>query len=125
MGNGIQTNLSLLAADDPRAVLGQNAGQVNAARNAATADLQDVYFPAGCIRAEQARVREESEREASGLSGQAQEVANARKLSPDDVTRAVKTFVPPGNQHGDEFFLISSGGHSGQVFVMGVPSLLE
>jgi nitrous-oxide reductase len=68
-------------------------------------------------------VAEEGEQAASGLTGQAQEVANARKLSPDDVTRAVKTFVPPGNQHGDEFFLISSGGHSGQVFVMGVPSL--
>lgn len=60
---------------------------------------------------------------ATGLAGQAQKVADARKLSPDDVTRAVKTFVPPGNQHGDEFFLLSSGGHSGQVFVIGVPSM--
>jgi nitrous-oxide reductase len=60
---------------------------------------------------------------ASGLSGQAAEVAKARDLSPENVTRAVKTFVPPGNQHGDEYFLIASGGHSGQVFVMGVPSL--
>ena len=60
---------------------------------------------------------------ATGLAGQAQKVADARKLSPDDVTRAVKTFVAPGNQHGDEFFLFSSGGHSGQVFVIGVPSL--
>ena len=67
---------------------------------------------------------EEAERAAdSGLTGQAQKVADARKLSPDDVTRAVKTFVPPGNQKGDEFFLFSSGGHSGQIFVMGVPSL--
>src|SRR5688572_15894832 len=66
---------------------------------------------------------DDEEHASNGLSGQAQQVANARKLSPDDVTRAVKTFVPPGNQHGDEFFLISSGGHSGQVFVMGVPSL--
>ena len=65
----------------------------------------------------------DDEHEASGLTGQAQQVATARKLTPDDVTRAVKTFVPPGNQHGDEFFLISSGGHSGQVYVMGVPSL--
>ena len=66
---------------------------------------------------------EEAQQGDSGLSGQAQKVADARKLSPDDVTRAVKTFVAPGNQHGDEFFLISSGGHSGQVFVLGVPSL--
>jgi len=60
---------------------------------------------------------------ASGLAGQAQQAAEARKLAPDDVTRAVKTFVAPGNKEGDEFFLFSSGGHSGQVFVMGVPSL--
>ncbi|TAK75321.1 MAG: Sec-dependent nitrous-oxide reductase [Dehalococcoidia bacterium] len=66
---------------------------------------------------------EEEEHGDSGLSGQAQKVAESRKLTSEDVTRAVKTFVPPGNQHGDEFFLISSGGHSGQMFVMGVPSL--
>ncbi len=60
---------------------------------------------------------------ASGLTGEAQKVAEARKLAPDDVTRAVKTFVAPGNKEGDEFFLFSSGGHAGQVFVMGVPSL--
>ncbi|MBA4180208.1 MAG: cytochrome C [Anaerolinea sp.] len=59
----------------------------------------------------------------SGLSGQAQKVATDRKLSADDVTRAVKTFVPPGQPGLDTHFLFSSGGHSGQILVMGVPSL--
>lgn len=58
----------------------------------------------------------------SGLSGQANDVAKERNLSPEDVTRAVKVFVPPGQQT-DEFFLFSSGGHSGQILVIGVPSM--
>ncbi|MCA9830320.1 MAG: Sec-dependent nitrous-oxide reductase [Dehalococcoidia bacterium] len=60
---------------------------------------------------------------ASGLSGQAQKVADERGLSPDDVTRAVKTFVPPGRPDMDTHMLFCSGGHSGQVLVMGVPSM--
>lgn len=59
----------------------------------------------------------------SGLSGKAASIAAARKLSPDDVARAVKTFVAPGNKTGDEFFLFSSAGHGGQLLVMGVPSM--
>jgi len=58
----------------------------------------------------------------AGLSGKAQEVADARGLTPEDVTRAVKTFVPPG-KHGDEYFIFASGGHSGQIIVVGVPSM--
>ena len=60
---------------------------------------------------------------ASGLSGQAQKVADERGLSPDDVTRAVKTFVPPGRPDMDTHMLFCSGGHGGQVLVMGVPSM--
>ncbi|MGB4864114.1 MAG: Sec-dependent nitrous-oxide reductase [Tepidiformaceae bacterium] len=59
----------------------------------------------------------------SGLTGNAQSVANARGLATEDITRAVQTFVPPGQGDMDEFFLMSSGGHSGQVIVMGVPSM--
>ena len=55
--------------------------------------------------------------------GQSQllELAQARGLSPDDAARAVKTFVPPGGR--DEYMLFASGGHSGQVHVIGVPSM--
>lgn len=59
---------------------------------------------------------------ATGLSGQADDIAKARGLTPEDVTRAVKTFVPPG-KHNDEYFIFASGGHSGQIIVMGVPSM--
>ena len=39
-----------------------------------------------------------------------------------DVTdAALKTYVPPGDL--DEYYLFYSGGHSGQIFVSGVPSM--
>ncbi len=57
----------------------------------------------------------------SGLSGDADAIAAQRGLAPEDVTRAVQTFVPPGGR--DEFYLFASGGHSGQVIVFGVPSM--
>ncbi len=60
---------------------------------------------------------------ASGLSGQAQQVATDRNLTAEDVTRAVKTFVPPGMPDMDTHMLFCSGGHGGQILVMGVPSL--
>ena len=34
---------------------------------------------------------------------------------------AQKTYIAPGDL--DEFYLFSSGGHSGQVYVYGVPSM--
>lgn len=42
-------------------------------------------------------------------------------LSSDDVANAKATYVPPGQQ--DEYYLFYSGGHSGQVFVAGIPSM--
>jgi nitrous-oxide reductase len=49
------------------------------------------------------------------------ELAQSRGLSPDDAARAIKTFVAPGGR--DEYMLFASGGHSGQVHVIGVPSM--
>jgi nitrous-oxide reductase len=48
-------------------------------------------------------------------------IAQARGLSPEDAARALKTFVPPGGR--DDFLLFASGGHSGQIHVIGVPSM--
>jgi nitrous-oxide reductase len=56
-----------------------------------------------------------------GIPSSAKDIAEARGLSPDDITRAVKTYVP-GGKH-DEYMIIASGGHSGQVLIFGVPSM--
>ena len=55
--------------------------------------------------------------------GQAQllQIAESRGLSPEDAAHALKTFVAPGGR--DEYMLFASGGHSGQVHVIGVPSM--
>jgi nitrous-oxide reductase len=61
-----------------------------------------------------------SGRPAAGQSGLLS-IAEARGLSPDDAAKALKTFVPPGGR--DEYLLFASGGHSGQIHVIGVPSM--
>ncbi len=48
-------------------------------------------------------------------------VANERKLNVDDLLAAAKTFTPSGRH--DDYVLFSSGGQSGQVFAIGVPSM--
>ena len=48
-------------------------------------------------------------------------VIQARGLTPDDVYAAVKTFMPTG-QH-DDYVMFASGGHSGQLLAIGVPSM--
>ena len=57
----------------------------------------------------------------TGGQSQLLTLAQSRGLSPEDAARAVKTFVPPGGR--DEFLLFASGGHSGQIHVIGVPSM--
>jgi nitrous-oxide reductase len=42
-------------------------------------------------------------------------------LTGDQAQAALKTYVPPGSY--DEYFIFASGGHSGQVAVIGVPSM--
>ncbi len=56
-----------------------------------------------------------------GLSGEAEAIAQARGLTPDDVAAALKTYMPTGRP--DEYVMFSSGGHSGQVLVIGLPSM--
>ncbi len=50
-----------------------------------------------------------------------QAVADARNLTPDDLVAAAKTYMPTGRH--DDYIMFSSGGHSGQVGVIGVPSM--
>ena len=49
------------------------------------------------------------------------EYLSARDLSEADVEAALKTYTPSGKH--DEYYLLTSGGHGGQVMVVGVPSM--
>ncbi len=57
----------------------------------------------------------------TGVSGNAQEIAEARGLTPADIEAAIKTYTPSGTH--DEYMMFASGGHSGQVYVIGIPSM--
>lgn len=59
--------------------------------------------------------------EVAGLSADASAIAEARGLTPDDIAAALKTYTPSGVH--DEYIMFASGGHSGQVYVIGMPSM--
>jgi nitrous-oxide reductase len=46
---------------------------------------------------------------------------NERGLTEDDVRAALKTYTPTGRH--DEYYIFASGGHGGNVIVIGVPSM--
>jgi nitrous-oxide reductase len=56
-----------------------------------------------------------------GTGGDLDAIARERGLTPEDMRRALVQFVPPGTH--DEYVMFSSGGHGGQVHVIGVPSM--
>src|SRR5689334_18495096 len=56
-----------------------------------------------------------------GLGDDARGIIAARKLSASDVSAALRTFVP--SARFDDYYMFASGGHSGQVVVIGIPSM--
>jgi len=56
-----------------------------------------------------------------GASASIAELMKARGLSEADVEGALKTYVPSGKM--DEYYIFASGGQSGNVDVIGVPSM--
>ncbi|MDO8614853.1 MAG: Sec-dependent nitrous-oxide reductase [Dehalococcoidia bacterium] len=48
-------------------------------------------------------------------------IAQERGLTPEDMKHALQAYVPPGQY--DPYIMIASGGQSGQVLVIGVPSM--
>ncbi|MDT8307471.1 MAG: cytochrome C, partial [Anaerolineae bacterium] len=58
---------------------------------------------------------------AVGVSQDADAIAEARGLTPDDVAAALKTYMPTGRH--DDYMLFASGGHAGQVYAIGLPSM--
>ncbi|MDR2174265.1 MAG: Sec-dependent nitrous-oxide reductase [Burkholderiales bacterium] len=55
------------------------------------------------------------------LANDLQTIMKERNLSEKDIIAAAKTYQPSGRK--DEFIAFSSGGHSGQVIVYGIPSM--
>lgn len=57
----------------------------------------------------------------AGLPADAAAVATERGLTPDDIYAALRTFTPSGQL--DPYIMIASGGQSGQLLAIGVPSM--
>lgn len=56
-----------------------------------------------------------------GTGGDVLALMQARGLSEKDVTAALKTYTPTGKH--DEYYTFASGGHGGNLIVIGVPSM--
>lgn len=59
----------------------------------------------------------------AGQVADLQKVAAQRGLNFDDLLAGAKTYTPSGKH--DEYLVFASGGHSGQMFVIGVPSMRQ
>ena len=57
----------------------------------------------------------------NGVGGDLGDIAAARGLTPEDMRHALQMYVPPGKY--DDYVMFASGGHSGQVLVLGMPSM--
>ncbi|MBK8431971.1 MAG: Sec-dependent nitrous-oxide reductase [Chloroflexi bacterium] len=55
------------------------------------------------------------------LASNAADIAAARGLTPDDITAALKTYMPSGRH--DDYIMFASGGHGGQLILVGLPSM--
>jgi len=58
---------------------------------------------------------------AAAGNGDVAALMKARGLTEADVTAALKTYIPTGGR--DEYLIFASGGHAGQVIVIGIPSM--
>jgi len=56
-----------------------------------------------------------------GVPASAMQIAQTRGLTPDDIDAALKTYMPSGKW--DEYYMFASGGHSGNMIVIGIPSM--
>ena len=54
-------------------------------------------------------------------TGSYQDIVEERGFTDDDVVAALKTYKPSGEH--DDYVIFASGGHSGQMHVIGVPSM--
>lgn len=75
----------------------------------------------GCSNEGQDGDSAETADSATGLPADAAALASERGLTSDDIYAALKTYMPTGQL--DPYIMFSSGGQSGQVLVIGVPSM--
>ena len=59
--------------------------------------------------------------EGDGAAGSYVDVINERGFTDEQVLAALKTYMPTGEW--DEYVMFASGGHSGQVIAIGIPSM--
>lgn len=57
----------------------------------------------------------------AALGGDARSVITERNLSEADVSAALQTYMPTGRH--DDYYTFASGGHGGNIIVIGVPSM--
>jgi nitrous-oxide reductase len=76
---------------------------------------------ASCVNKAEQRFTDQSSATGLKASASVRELMKARGLSENDVEAALKTYVP-GGKH-DDYIIFASGGQSGQVLVIGVPSM--
>ena len=65
--------------------------------------------------------RKSAPQASGGTASALTDLMKARGLSEADVNAALKTYTPTGKM--DEYLTFASGGHSGQIIVIGVPSM--
>ncbi len=58
---------------------------------------------------------------ASSIGGDARTIIAERNLNEADVSAALSTYTPTGRH--DEYYTFASGGHAGNIIVIGVPSM--
>ncbi len=55
------------------------------------------------------------------LGSEVNAIISERELSPEDVSAALETYMPPGRM--DDFMMFASSGHAGMIYAIGVPSM--
>jgi nitrous-oxide reductase len=95
---------------------------ITSASALALAALSAGLIAASCVNKAEQRFADQSS-PSSGLKASAsvRDLMKARGLSENDVEAALKTYVPGGKR--DDYIIFASGGQSGQVLVIGVPSM--
>lgn len=83
--------------------------------------LCSVGLFSGCVNRAKQELELKQGPSVLGASASIRELMKARGLREADVEAALKTYVPSGKR--DEYVIFASGGQSGQILVIGVPSM--